>query len=92
MRAGWISGDQCLEISGQFAKHIDEGVWRLAPVSTDLLKRTKSILLSAPGIFLRAGDAIHLLTAQQMEETEVWTGDRHMLAAAPHFGLTGRSV
>jgi hypothetical protein len=47
---------------------------------------------SAPaGIFLRAGDAVHLTTAQDMRAPEIRTSDRHMLAAA-HFGLVGRSV
>lgn len=45
-----------------------------------------------PGQFLRAGDAVHLLTAQSLGEPEIWTADKHMLSAAPHFGLTGRSV
>lgn len=36
-------------------------------------------------------DAVHLATAQQIGESEVWTNDRHMLAAAPYFGLRGRS-
>jgi len=30
--------------------------------------------------------------AREIGERDVWTNDRHMLAAAPYFGLTGRSV
>ena len=37
-------------------------------------------------------DAVHLATAREVGEREVWTNDRHMLAAASFFGLTGRSV
>jgi hypothetical protein len=37
-------------------------------------------------------DALHLVTAADSGFVEVWTNDRHMLAAAPHFGLVGRSV
>jgi hypothetical protein len=33
-----------------------------------------------------------LTTARDAGELEIWTNDRHMLAAAPHFGLKGRSV
>ena len=43
-------------------------------------------------IFLRAGDAVHLMTAVDAGFKEVWTNDRHMLAAASSFGLRGRSV
>lgn len=50
-------------------------------------------MISAPReTFLRTADAVHLATARELGEREVWTNDRHMLAAAPYFGLTGRSV
>ncbi|MBZ5727663.1 MAG: hypothetical protein LAP87_22025 [Acidobacteriia bacterium] len=38
------------------------------------------------------GDAAHLATAQEMGEREIWTSDRHLLAAASHFGLEGRTA
>ena len=41
---------------------------------------------------LASGDAVHLATALEIGELEVWTSDRHMLAAAPHFGLIGRTA
>ncbi len=40
----------------------------------------------------RAGDAIHTATALETGETEIWTNDRHLLAAVAHFGLAGRSA
>ena len=43
-------------------------------------------------VYLRAGDAVHLTTAADEGESEIWTNDRHLLAAAPHFGLRGRTV
>jgi predicted nucleic acid-binding protein len=45
-----------------------------------------------PGVPLRAGDAIHLASALDVGEPEIWTNDRHLLKAATHFGLAGRSV
>jgi len=40
--------------------------------------------------------AIHrysgVLEAPQIGETEIWSNDRHLLAAAPHFGLKGLSI
>ena len=41
---------------------------------------------------MRTADALHLTTAAEMGERDVWTNDRHMLAAAAYFGVTGRSV
>jgi predicted nucleic acid-binding protein len=91
-REGKITRDQCLESASLFDEHVDRGVWTMVPVSDDLLRRTSTLVISAPDVILRAGDAIHLLTAQKLGEREIWTGDRHMLAAAPHFGVIGRSV
>ena len=81
------------QISARFSEHIRDGLWTLIPVTESLLKRTSALILSAaPGLFLRTADAIHLLTAREAGESDFWTNDRHMLAAASHFGLTGRSV
>jgi hypothetical protein len=40
---------------------------------------------------LRAGETIHTTTALETGETEIWTNDRHLLAAVAHFGV-GRSA
>ena len=48
--------------------------------------------LSPAGRSLRAGDAIRTATALETGETEIWTNDRHLLAAVAHFVPAGRSV
>jgi len=92
LRDGKVSSERCSALVAQFSGHLETGVWTMAPVSENILRRTSTLPLFAPRMILRAGDAIHLLTAQQLGEREVWTNDRHMLAAAPYFGLVGRSV
>jgi hypothetical protein len=42
--------------------------------------------------FIRTAGAVHLTTAQEAGERDVWTNHRRMLAAATYFGLAGRSV
>ena len=42
---------------------------------------------AALDFFLRTADAVHLVTAHETGELEVWTNDRRTLAAASHFGL-----
>jgi hypothetical protein len=50
-------------------------------------------MLSAPReIFIQTAGAVHLPTAYEIGERDVWTNDRHMLTAASYFGVTGRSV
>jgi len=93
LREGALSIAQCRELTRAFMKHVEAGVWTLVPVSPALLKQVISFVSAAPpALYLRAGDAVHLTTAHDIAESEIWTNDRHLLAAAPHFGLVGRSV
>jgi len=92
-REGALTVAECGQLTDSFLEDVDTGFWNLIPV-TDALLRQVSLIVSAapPNLFLRAGDAVHLTTAQSLGEPEIWTNDRHLLAAAPHFGLAGRSV
>jgi predicted nucleic acid-binding protein len=93
LREGALSPGDARDLGSRFSEHIEARLWNLMPVSETLLRRTSALTLSAPReLFLRTADAVHLTTAQELEEREVWTNDRHMLAAANYFGLVGRSV
>jgi predicted nucleic acid-binding protein len=93
LHEGVTSDADARDVSTLFSRHIEDGLWNLIPVTEALLRRTGALIISAPrDIFLRTSDAVHLATAQEIGERDVWTNDRHMLAAAPYFGLTGRSV
>jgi predicted nucleic acid-binding protein len=84
---------QARDLSARFSAHIEAGLWKLIPVTEAILRTTSKMMISAPDdIFIRTADAIHLGTAAQTGEHEVWTNDRHMLSACEHFGVTGRSV
>jgi predicted nucleic acid-binding protein len=93
VREGILSAAQAERLSNEFLQHADAGVWELIPVTERLLWHVSMLVRELPaGVFLRAGDAVHLTTASELGEPEIWTNDRHLLAAAPHFGLTGRSA
>ena len=93
MREGAISARAARDLARLFLNHVDEGLWNLLPAGEPLLRRASAIVMSgSQRIFLRTADAVHLTTAKDLGEGEVWTNDRHMLTAASHFGLTGRSV
>jgi|SRR5580698_11491760 hypothetical protein len=84
---------RCSRSAARFLAHADDGLWNFIPVNEALLRRTSALVISAPReLFLRTADAVHLTTAQELGERDVWTNNRHMLAAASYFGLAGRSV
>jgi len=93
VREGLASAEETTDLASRFSTHARDGLWNFIPVNEALLRRTATLMISAPReIFLRPADAVHLTTAQELGERDIWTNDRHMLAAAPYFGLTGRSV
>ena len=93
LREGSSSADDAHDLASRFSDHIEQGLWNLIPVTDALLRRTSALMVSAPhDLFMRTADAVHLATAHETGERDFWTNDRHMLAAAAYFGLTGRSV
>ena len=93
VREGLYLHADARELASRFSEHIDDGLWNLIPVNEGILRRTSLLIVSAPqDLFIRTADAVHLTTAHEAGQREVWTNDRHMLEAAAYFGLSGRSV
>jgi uncharacterized protein len=93
MRENKLSQRQFRELLDAFVRHVGEDVWTLLPVTYRTLQKVAALVRAAPAdVYLRAGDAVHLAAAMGAEEHEIWTNDRHLLHAAEHFGLSGRSV
>lgn len=69
------------------------GALRWLPITPDSVTRVESILTAAPATtFLRASDALHLACAAENGFTEIYSNDRHLLAAASLFGLRGVNI
>jgi predicted nucleic acid-binding protein len=77
----------------QFLEDVQKETWILVPVTERILRQVELLTRTMPrDMFLRAGDAIHIVSAVEAGFHEIWTNDRHLLAAAANFGLTGRTV
>ncbi len=93
VREGPLTAAQGQELADIFRSHVEADLWDLRPVSDALLRRTVMLIGRLPShVPLRAGDIIHLATALDAGETEIWTNDRHLLAAAACIGLAGKRV
>ena len=89
-REGGITGRETGDVFKEFEEDEQNAVWRWLPVTTDLVRDACERVRRLPArTFLRTGDALHLACAREFGFKKVYTNDRHMLAGASHFGLTG---
>ena len=66
---------------------------RLLPLTAAIVDSVARVFATAPATsYLRAADALHLASAADFGFTEIYSNDRHLLAAAPLFGLRGVNV
>lgn len=92
-REGSDSPDLLASLEFQFQNDIQSGLVEIIPLTESVMIRLENTLRSAPSTArLRAADALHLACANEHGFTEVYSNDRHFLAAAPLFGLRGVNV
>jgi predicted nucleic acid-binding protein len=93
LREGALSETAFREVMAQFEDDCEHGLWTWIPVTRTILTATVAAVRRAPRtVFIRGGDAVHLGCARENGFTEIYTGDRHMVLAAPHFRITPVTV
>jgi predicted nucleic acid-binding protein len=93
VREGNLTAREAREVMFDFEEDEHTGVWRWLPVTSELIRHACSSLQQVPRpVLLRAADALHLECARSGGFGEIYTNDRHILAAARHFALTARNV
>jgi predicted nucleic acid-binding protein len=92
-REGAISPAKLRHIIDQFETDCRLGEFQWLPVSDDLFEILANDFKRLPAsAFLRAADALHLVCAREHGFKAIYTNDRHLLAAANHFGLQGKNI
>jgi predicted nucleic acid-binding protein len=93
LREGVFGESGFREVIAQFEDDCAHGLWTWIPVTAALLAATVAAIRHAPkSVFLRAADALHLACAEESGFTEIYTGDGHLAAAAPHFRVKAVAV
>ena len=93
VREGNLSAHQAEAAYHQFILDEAAGLWLFLPITRTLVETSCTRLGALPlGIPCRAADALHLTCAAEEGFTEIYSNDRHLLAAAIYFGLTGKNV
>lgn len=92
-REGRLSATQVGLLWEKHGQDLADGLIRFLPVSSELIATAcQQMLALPPSVFVRAADALHLACAADAGLKEIYSHDRHLLAAAPHFKLKGIDV
>ena len=93
MRENDLTERQLDVVLRQFGVDDCAGIWTWLPLTTAIMTAvTTTFATLSRHVFLRTGDAVHLLTARQNGLDEVFSNDERLLAAAPEIGIVGRNV
>ncbi len=92
-REGSLTSQRLKALIQLLEKDESSGLIRWLPFTEEMVKTVCQQVLDLPAaVFLRAADALHLACAADAGLDEIYSHDRHLLAAAPHFGLRGRDI
>lgn len=93
IREGTATSADFLRLVAQFSEDVASTTIVLLPLTDAILDRVETVFASAPATTcLRAADALHLATAVENGFSEIYSNDKHVLAAAALFGLRGVNV
>lgn len=93
IREGTATAAHLAALLDQIAADEAAGALQWLPITDAHLDRVETVFRHAPSaLFLRAADALHLASAAEAGFREIFSNDRHLLAAAPAFGLRGVDV
>ena len=93
LREGELTGPQLDVVLRQLQVDESMKLWAWIPLSAAIMTAVADMFARPPGqVYLRTGDAVHLLSAKACGCTEIHSSDQHLLRAAPHVGMAGCDV
>ncbi|MCX6957740.1 MAG: type II toxin-antitoxin system VapC family toxin [Verrucomicrobiae bacterium] len=92
-REGRVNKKAYSDLVDQFLADTSNSLYQWLEFNENVRVRFVSYFRTAPAtLFLRAADALHLASAAEYGYKEIYSHDKHLLKAAPFFGLSGKNV
>lgn len=92
-REGAFSEGEFHEVSAQFSDDCAAGLWTWFAVTDRLVAATaESLRTLGKRTTIRSADALHLVCAREHGLRRVYTNDKHMIRAAPAFGIEALGI
>lgn len=90
---GKLTHEQLREICLRFDQDQHDGFWHWLPMDNAFTRQAgMQFRVLSSKVFLRSADCLHLAAASEGGFREIYSNDRHLLAATAHFGLRGINV
>jgi predicted nucleic acid-binding protein len=88
VREEHLSARDAAAVWKRFTSDERSGLWHWLPVTENIVRHACNAFETLDAtLFLRASDALHLACAVENQFSEIYSGDRILLQAAPQFGL-----
>ncbi len=92
-REGALTAAAHEALISQFQIDCEDGLWNWLPVTNDLVAAAQETTRRLPPqAFVRSLDALHLTCASRHGYAVIYSNDKRLLDAAPHFGLQRGSL
>ena len=93
LREGALTPEAHETLLAQFEIDCEDGLWSWLPVTDDLVASARKTTRGLPaGTFVRSLDALHLTCARWHGYERIYSNDRNLTQASPHFGLQADSL
>lgn len=93
LREGALTPGGHEALIAQFEVDCEDGLWSWLPVTDELVAAAQKATRTLPsGTFVRSLDALHLTCASWHGYERIYSNDKNLVRAAPHFGLQADSL
>ncbi len=93
LREGALTPGGHEALVAQFQIDCEDGLWSWLPVTDELVNAAQNTTRALPSsVFVRSLDALHLSWASWHGYERIYSNDKNLMRAAPHFGLQADSL